>query len=207
MCLVRLFFFSNVSGHIRPPVLIALILIAMPIRFSIAENLLGLYVGAAAGQSQVEGTAPYNLHFRENHSAFKLMVGLRPISLVGVEIAFNDFGHPNRRNGNLASDVTMKGESAFGVLYLPVPLVDIFIKAGLARIDSKATTHTVCSGGQPCPTLIADPPPESRENVGFAGGAGAQFNIGSLAVRGEYERFNAAGGNPGLLTIGIVWKF
>jgi hypothetical protein len=98
---MRLFFFSNVSGHIRPPVLIALILIAMPIRFSIAENLLGLYVGAAAGQSQVEGTAPYNLHFRENHSAFKLMVGLRPISLVGVEIAYIDFGHLNRWTSSL----------------------------------------------------------------------------------------------------------
>jgi hypothetical protein len=26
-------------------------------------------------------------------------------------------------------------------------------------------------------------------------------------VRGEYERFNAAGGNPSLLTVGIIWKF
>jgi opacity protein-like surface antigen len=101
----------------------------------------------------------------------------------------------------------MKGESAFGVLYLPVPIVDIFLKAGLARIDSTAATHTVCSGGQPCPTLIADPEPESRANVGFAVGAGVQFKIGSLAVRGEYERFNAAGGNPSLLSVGIIWKF
>jgi opacity protein-like surface antigen len=59
-----------------------------------------------------------------------------------------------------------------------------------------------------CPeTLIATPKPERRANVGFAAGAGAQFKIGSLAVRGEYERFNAAGGNPGLLTVGIIWKF
>jgi opacity protein-like surface antigen len=101
----------------------------------------------------------------------------------------------------------MRGESAFGVLYLPVPIVDIFLKAGLARINSTAATHTVCSGGQPCPTLIVDPEPESRTNVGFAGGAGAQFKIGSLAVRGEYERFNAAGGNPSLLSVGFIWKF
>ena len=198
---------TNVSACFRPPVVAALILIAMPFRSSLAEDLLGLYVGGAAGQSQVEATAPYFQNFRENHSAFKFMVGIRPISLVGVEIAYDDFGHPNRRNGELATDVTMKGESAFGVLYLPVPIVDIFLKAGLARIDSTAATHTVCSGGQPCPTLIADPEPESRANVGFAGGAGAQFKIGSLAVRGEYERFNAAGGNPSLLSVGIIWKF
>jgi hypothetical protein len=198
---------TKVSACFRPSVVAALILIAMPFRCSLAEDLLGLYVGAAAGQSQVEATAPYVQNFRENHSAFKFMVGIRPISLVGVEIAYDDFGHPNRRNGFLATDVTMKGESVFGVLYLPVPIVDIFLKAGLARIDSTAATHTVCSGGQPCPTLVTEPEPESRANVGFAGGAGAQFKIGSLAVRGEYERFNAAGGNPSLLSVGIIWKF
>jgi len=146
MCLVRLFSFSNVTGHIRPSVLIALILIAMPIRFSIAENLLGLYVGAAAGQSQVEGTAPYNLHFRENHSAFKLMVRSAADSLVGVEIAYNDFGHPNRWNGNLASDVTMKGESA-SAFYSARSPCRYFHKSWITRIDSKATTHTACFGG------------------------------------------------------------
>jgi hypothetical protein len=67
-------------------------------------------------------------------------------------------------------------------------------KWGLARIDSTASTNIVCIANV-CPeTLIAAPKPERRTNVGFAGGAGAQFKIGSLAVRGEYERFNAAGG-------------
>jgi hypothetical protein len=198
---------TKVSTCLRPSVVGALILIAMPFRLLHAEDLLGLYVGGSAGQSQVEATAPYFQKFRENHSAFKFMVGIRPISLVGVEIAYDDFGHPNRRNGYLATNVTMKGESAFGVLYLPIPIVDIFLKAGLARIDSTAATHTVCPGGQLCPTLIADPEPERRTNVGFAGGAGAQFKIGTLAVRGEYECFNASGGNPSLLSVGIIWKF
>jgi hypothetical protein len=26
-------------------------------------------------------------------------------------------------------------------------------------------------------------------------------------VRGEYERFNAAGGNPGLFSLGFTWTF
>jgi opacity protein-like surface antigen len=198
--------FTDVSACFRPAVVTALMLIAMPCRLAHAEDLLGLYVGGAAGQSQVKATAPYVPNFHENHSAFKFMVGIRPISLVGVEIAYNDFGHPNRQNGFLATDVTMKGESAFGVLYLPVPIVDIFLKAGLARIDSTATTNIVCPAGQGC-VALASPAPERRTNVGFAGGAGAQFKIGSLAVRGEYERFNAAGGNPSLLSVGVIWKF
>lgn len=186
--------------------MVALILVAMPFRLSNAEDLLGLYVGGAAGQSQVEATAPYVPNFHESHSAFKFMAGIRPISLIGVEIAYNDFGHPSRQNGFLATDVTMKGESAFGVLYLPVPIVDIFLKAAVARIDSTATTNIVCSANQVCIEL-ATAEPEKRTNTGFAGGAGAQFKIGSFAVRGEYERFSAAGGNPSLLSVGIIWKF
>src|SRR5882762_8006283 len=205
MCLMRRS--SNVSGNFRPPVVVAVILIAMPFRLSHAEDLLDLYVGGSAGQSQVEATAPNVPNFRENHSAFKVMVGIRPVSLVGAEIAYNDFGHPSRQNGIEIADVKMKGESAFGVLYLPVPIVAVFVKGGLARIDSTASTNIVCIPIM-CPeTLIATPKPERRTNVGFAGGAGAQFKMGSLAVRGEYERFNAAGGNPSLLTVGIIWKF
>lgn len=56
-------------------------------------------------------------------------------------------------------------------------------------------------------TALATPAPENRTNTGFAGGAGTQFKIGSFAVRGEYERFNAAGGNPSLLSLGITWRF
>jgi opacity protein-like surface antigen len=205
---MRLSSLSNVSGCFRPPVVIAVMLIAMPLRSSLAEDLLGLYVGAAAGQSRVEATAPDAPDFRENHSAFKVMVGIRPLSFLGAEIAYNDFGHPSRQNGIEIADVKMKGESAFGVLYLPVPIVDVFVKGGLARIDSTASTNIVCIANNVCPgTLIAPPKPERRTNVGFAGGAGAQFKMGSLAVRGEYERFNAAGGNPSLLTVGIIWKF
>jgi hypothetical protein len=54
---------------------------------------------------------------------------------------------------------------------------------------------------------LATPEPEKRTNTGFAGGAGAQFKMGSFAVRGEYERFSAAGGNPSLLSVGVIWKF
>jgi hypothetical protein len=34
-----------------------------------------------------------------------------------------------------------------------------------------------------------------------------QWTVGPWAVRGEFERFNAGGGNPSLLTIGVDWTF
>jgi hypothetical protein len=89
---------------------------------------------------------------------------------------------------------------------MPVPIVDIFLKAGIARIESTTTTNIVlCLPPVECPAFL--PESGSRTNVGFADGAGAQFKIGSFAVRGEYERFNAAGGNPNLLSVGVIWKF
>jgi photosystem II stability/assembly factor-like uncharacterized protein len=38
-------------------------------------------------------------------------------------------------------------------------------------------------------------------------GAGVQYKLGSWAVRAEYERFNAHGAHPSLLSLGIAWTF
>jgi opacity protein-like surface antigen len=198
-----------------------------------AADPLGLYVGGAVGQAHVQADNLPNpdavsgfpssiASFRENHTAYKFMVGLRPISLVGAEVAYVDFGHPTGTVGTLtlagtipvpiSADVKMKGTAAFGVLYLPVPVVDIYLKAGLARLQTtEVTTFTlpapfatcVISGGPNC-TFSSR---YSATNTGLALGAGAQFKFGSLAVRGEYERFSAAGGNPSLFSLGLTWTF
>ena len=188
--------------------LACLMVSALPITPARALNPLGVYVGGAFGQARVDATAPTGSGFRENHSAFKVMVGLRPISMLGVELAYGDFGHPSHLNGFLATDVTMKGASAFGIFYLPVPIVDIYAKAGVARLRSTVNTTAVCALAPVgyC-TLINSPSPISRTDVGFAAGAGAQFKVGGLAIRGEYERFNAAGGYPGLFSVGLMWTF
>jgi opacity protein-like surface antigen len=171
-----------------------------------AEDPLGLYVGGAVGRARVDATAPFGGRFREDHSAFKVMVGLRPISVLGAELAYVDFGNPSRLNGIFATDVTMKGGAAFGMLYLPVPLIDIYAKAGAARLQSTVGTLAVCPPGAVC-IAIATPARISRTNTSFAGGAGVQYKLGAFGVRGEYERFNAAGGNPYLLSLGATWTF
>src|SRR5213079_2660217 len=57
----------------------------------------------------------------ENHSAYKLIVGFRPLSLIGAEIAYMDFGHPGRSfspGSTTSADVKMSGAAGFGMLYL-----------------------------------------------------------------------------------------
>jgi opacity protein-like surface antigen len=172
-----------------------------------ANEPLDFYVGGAIGQSRVDASAEpitgrSSDTFGANHAGFKVMIGMRAFSLLGTELAYIDFGHPNGTLESKPADLNMKGAAAFGVLYLPVPIVDIYAKAGLARIQSRlngyAPEQPACV---PCaPVLFA----LDRTNTGFAAGAGAQYRMGAWAVRAEYERFNAGGGNPSLLSAGVT---
>jgi opacity protein-like surface antigen len=182
-----------------------------------ADDLLGLYVGGAVGAARVEAS-PGSLvnpngeslsnagDFSANHSAFKLMAGVRPISLVGGEIDYIDFGNPSGSLGSVPANVDLKGAAAFAVAYLPVPVVDITVKVGLARLQ-----NTLAGTGEftyPHDTVAATSLFRlDRTNTNFAIGGGVQYTIGSLGIRAEYERFEAAGGSPGLLTAGVTWTF
>jgi opacity protein-like surface antigen len=173
-----------------------------------AADLLGLYIGGSVGQSQVEANVPSVGDFKENHSAFKVMVGIRPISLIGAELSYIDFGHPSGNINVAPSNVSEKGADAFAVLYLPVPVVDVFVKAGLARLQS--TINSADRIGVACAMGVRNCVPLFRldsTNTSFAAGAGAQFKLSAWAVRAEYERFNAAGGNPSLVSLGVTWTF
>jgi hypothetical protein len=46
---------------------------------------------------------------------------------------------------------------------------------------------------------------DSVTNTRVAARAGAQFKLGAWALRAEYERFNVAGGNPGLASLAATW--
>jgi hypothetical protein len=87
-----------------------------------------------------------------------------------------------------------------------VPVVDIYLKAGAARLES-TLRYSYCG---PCAcnfNFCLNSIQLERTNTSGAGGVGAQYRFGSWAVRAEYERFNAAGGNSSLLSAGITWVF
>jgi hypothetical protein len=181
---------------------------------AIAGELLGLYVGGAVGAGRIEtnsgGVVPSATdHFDENHVAFKAMVGVRPLSWIGGEISYVDFGRPNGTLGGAPANVSLRGVSAFGVVYLPVPVIDIFLKAGAAHLESTVNGEAY----QACPALVgiacAPTVPFRVEHTDthFSAGAGVQYKIGSFALRGEYERFSTASDHPELLSIGLTWTF
>ena len=72
------------------------------------------------------------------------MIGFRPISWLGAELTYFDLGHPEgtlsvTTNGQVQgypANASFKGEAAFGMIYLPIPLIDVYAKVGVARAHS-----------------------------------------------------------------------
>ncbi len=174
-----------------------------------AINPAGLYAGGAVGQGNLEASVPTfsTATFKDNHSAYQLTVGVRPIPLIGAEVSYVDFGHPYGRLPNALADLDLKGTTAFGVLYLPVPVIDLYVKAGVSSLRSRFNGTAFLPG--PCPVNMpnCNVVRQNQTDAGFAAGAGAQVKFGSLAARAEYERFTAAGAHPNMINLGLMWKF
>jgi len=75
--------------------------------------------------------------FSQNYVDWKALLGIRPVSLIGAQLQYVDFGDPSDSYG---SDVHQEAGTVYGVLYAPilVPLFDVYAKAGLAWLRSHA---------------------------------------------------------------------
>ena len=202
--------------HVRRPMrrMIACVaVLAVSTGVARADDLIGPYVGAAYGKATLDVSTQLVDHFGSDHSAFKLIVGWRPISEIAVELEYLDLGHetatsmyPNS-DTSLSTTASLKGFGAFGILYLPTPVVDFFLKGGFSRLHTSADTTIVgCPSGGVCPPLT-QPTPISSTDFGFAGGGGVMYRISSFELRAEYERFTAGTGNPYMLSFGATWAF
>jgi hypothetical protein len=185
-----------------------------------ADNPVGFYIGAGAGESQIrsdDSRYGYPGYFNDNQLAWQGLIGIRPLKLIGLEAAYIDFGQPYRHNGR-RFDFNVSGSDshptapelfAVGYLPLPFPFLDVFAKAGAARLSTNLTdfVQQPCTGGSPCPNFV----PNSRHQVidtRFAYGAGVQskFPFG-LILRGEYTRISSSFGDPDALMVSAIWQF
>ena len=167
----------------------------------VAADLLGAYVGASAGQSTVKADP---LEFSEHDLGWKVSLGIRPIAVLGAEIVYLDFGHPSYSQGVPGgSNISARASAteALGLVYLPLPisLVDLYAKGGIARLNYRASSSSGCLA---CTFFNAD-----YTQTRFAYGAGAQLKFDKLAVRIEYDRVSATNGDPSLISAGLTWTF
>jgi hypothetical protein len=178
------------------------------------DSLLGFYVGGAIGQSSIGAdqsgfvSSSQNLNgYSAKNSAWAVRVGIRPVSLLAVEAEYADLGKPSVTIGNLARvDMSMKSTGVYGMLFLPIPVLDVYVKGGIASVKSNATlTSLSCTPTPGC--LVPAPQYASQTDRSGSYGAGLQLKLAAVGLRGEYLRYSAAGTNPWVANLGVSWSF
>jgi hypothetical protein len=156
---------------------------------SAADN--GIYLGAAVSQSRVDFDIN-SLSVDGNDTKYKLIAGIRPLDWLAVEVNYVDFGAVD----SPTVKQELKGFDAFAVGLFEIAIVDLYAKVGLISWDQKIDFTSVASLEQS----------ESGTNAAY--GAGVQVHLGSLSLRGEYEKFDIGSNtNAELISIGLTWTF
>jgi hypothetical protein len=154
-----------------------------------AEFYAGASVGQAAVEAEVEGFT-----FDEDDSAGKLIFGYvfdLPVVDVSLETNYVDFGAP--RHDLSGAELEISGLDAFVVAGLDFGIVGVFAKAGVIAWDADASLDDFRA---------------STDGNDSAYGLGLRFNVGSLFIRTEYEKFDIeATDDVDMLSAGVVWRF
>jgi hypothetical protein len=162
-----------------------------------ADN--GFYVGAAVGQAGVKAddldpSLPGEV-FDGDDTGFKAIVGFRPLEWLAIEANYVDLGSAEDNIAGLPLNVDVTGIDAFGVVFLPLPVVDIFLKAGVISWDAEAS---VSGFGK-----VSD-----DDGTDLAYGVGVGLGFGSLGARLEYERFEIDDADTvDMISLGVTWTF
>jgi hypothetical protein len=190
-------------------------------------NPLGLYAGAGVGRSSLNQTDLDQFssdfhHIDGQPLGWNAVIGIRPLSFVGAEVEYIDFGNTRTgvlptyyANQFLGADVRDQAAAVFAVGYLPLPIpwMEPFVKLGWAQMwehDSYSGIYDgVVVNGVP---LGLESASQNTRPSGTAYGGGFQFHFEQLAVRAQYERISGErnfGGwnNPDLLSVGLTWTF
>jgi opacity protein-like surface antigen len=215
--------------HICALILAAIALLGPPGNGAVADDLLGMYVGGSVGRSKVTASqldflgpyppnpSPAPVSVSKSATGWKVFAGLRPISLVGAELAYTDFGHAMASQGPPAgfglaydADLRSKAVTAFGIVYapIPIPILDVYAKAGVARLQTRVDAAGAFGCWSPL-QCAAYPVAAHRDQTEarFAYGAGIQAKLSAIGIRLEYERISVSGGDPDLLSLGVTWAF
>jgi hypothetical protein len=155
-----------------------------------ADN--GFYLGAAASQSKIDGFG--NLDLKD--SGYKVIAGFRPLDSFAVELNYMDLGSDSVTAGAARFDAEAKAYAAYGMLMLPLPFVDLYVKAGVAQWEVKGRLSAITVSSF------------KDDGTEFAYGGGVQAHFGSLGARLEYESFDIEDTDGlDLFSLGLTWTF
>ena len=150
------------------------------------------YLGAGVSKDRMSGIAAQGADFPDiDATSWKVYVGFRPLPVVAVELDYLDLGARDFSvtapfstcpvNGCLTSHSDAKAFAGYavGFLPIPVPFLDVFGKAGLARWQLNGSSNS----------SVFAPASLSANGTDFAWGLGGQVHFGNFGARLEYENF------------------
>jgi hypothetical protein len=176
-----------------------LLAIALALGASAAQADNGsFYLGAGISKDKLSDIVNAGTNFADiDSTSWKVYAGLRPLSVFAIEADYLDLGSQTNRVPPgvgtcpvggcpvFHSDAKAFAGYAVGFLPIPLPFLDVFGKAGLARWKLNGSSLSPLA------------PPSSFSNSGteFAWGVGTQVHVGNFGARLEYENFRIPGTN------------
>lgn len=140
------------------------------------------YIGAGVSTDRVSGIVNGATSFADiDTTAWKLLAGFRPVSVVAIEADYLNLGNPRSSFVIASSHSDANAFAGYAVGFLPIllPFLDIFGKAGLARWRLDGSEDSSVFG----------PGTFSKSGTEFAWGLGTQVHFGNFGGRLEYEKF------------------
>jgi opacity protein-like surface antigen len=162
------------------------------------DEIVGLYAGAGIMRAKMEDV--FHTDFTLSNTAWKLYAGFRPPGFpLGIDVDYVDLGNAAAGTFLGPAHADAKAFAAYAVGYLPIPVpnIDVYGKAGLARWQF--------DGSAPDAGLFS----VSQNGTDFAWGVGGQVHfLGRFAARIEYEHFNVREADDvQLYTLGLSYTF
>jgi len=158
-----------------------------------ADN--GFYLGLAASDvSSDYAAASISASGADDDHGLKAIVGFRPLDAFAIEANYVDMGQTRVPISFPPSTLLIESEaiSVSAVGLIPLPLLDLYGRLGVTHWESEAS-------------LFGASQKETGTDPTY--GAGAQFRVGSFALRLEYERFDFDDDSADLVSVGFTYTF
>lgn len=152
----------------------------------------GPYIGGSLGLTFIDVSAD-DYDYDDDDFGYKIFggynFGIIPLLDLAVEGSYVDFGDISS-SGIDKFDVGVTGFDIFGLAALNLGPIGVFGKMGQVWWSRDSNVSIIDDSGND-----------------MAYGIGLRFQIGSIAIRGEYEYFDLDGSEIGLLSAGASWTF
>ena len=161
----------------------------------------GFYLGGSVGNTTLEANLQDpigggDFTFDENDFSWKLYGGFTfdlPVVNLGVEGGYRDLGGPSATFASETYGIDVTAFDVFGVAGFDLGPINLFGKLGFISWDADLTAAGLTG---------------SDDGTDTAYGVGASFNLGSFALRAEYEMFDVSDVEDlYMLSAGFVYTF